>query len=119
MQRKQGEVLKQWKIRNYKIFSDGILITFDPSKNVTTNMYNLCHTSFSDFDEKYIEKSGAPSGGVSLSVQCVKCGRVDLVLDSRKEAESFVTNVGQVNLFNAIEANVRRFVMHLINWCVV
>jgi len=89
------------------MFNDGILITFDPSKNTTTNIYNLSKTTFADLDKKYVDKSGAPRGeGMALSVHCVKFGRLDLVLDSREEAEGFVTNVGQVNLFNATEAQV-------------
>jgi hypothetical protein len=63
-------------------------------------------TTFEDLDSKYVSKSGAPPGGVALSVHCVKFGRLDLVLDSNTEAEAFVINVGQVNLSNATEAQV-------------
>mmetsp|Transcript_25759 Transcript_25759/g.43410 ORF Transcript_25759/g.43410 Transcript_25759/m.43410 type:complete len:378 (-) Transcript_25759:120-1253(-) len=102
--RKQGEVLKLWKVRNYKMFKDGILITLDPSKNSTTNIYNLTGTSFTDLDEKYVDKAGAPRNGVALSVVCVTFGQLDLVLDSQKEAEAFVMHVGQVSLSNALAA---------------
>ena len=96
--------MKLWKVRNYKMFNDGILITLDPSKNVTTNIYNLSGTKFANLDEKYVDKSGSPPNGIALSVFCVKFGQLDLVLDSQKEAEAFVLHVGQVNLSNAVEA---------------
>ena len=88
------------------MFDDGILISFDPATDASTNIYNLSQTTFADADIKYVEKSGAPREGVALSVHCFKVGKLDLVLDSVKEAEDFVTAVGQVNLANASEAQV-------------
>lgn len=110
--RKQGELFKQWKIRNYKLFSDGILITFDPAKNVSTNIYNLSRTSFGELDSRLVDKSGAPAGGFALSVDCLKLGQLDLVFDSRREAEDFVVQVGKVNLCNAIAAQKFSYKLH-------
>jgi hypothetical protein len=119
--RKKSRDLKLWKSRQYAIRSDGVLVTIHPTKNVATDIFNLAYVIIKKSSIENLDDSGSTdfstTCGVPVVLDAVNSSNVDIVFDSKDEAEEFC--FAAVTSSIAVDISVRQnsFARHRMAIC--
>ena len=109
--RKKSRDFKLWKSRRFDIRDDGILLTYDQQKDIATDIVNITHVKISSGSIDNLDKSGSVdfsiSLGVSIVIQAVNYDNMEVVFDSKLEAENFCSAILRAS--RAIDMMVLRY----------